>query len=67
MNFGGDRTPYKRTRTHYVTKIRYVEQLSAGNSTEHARGGGGEEYSREFLVGVCRAVPQILTLFQTKK
>ena len=35
MNFDGDRTPYKRTRTHYVTKIRYLEQLSAGNSTEH--------------------------------
>ena len=24
-------------------------------------------YSWELLVGVCRAVPQILTLFQTKK
>ena len=33
MNFGGDRTPY--IRTHCVTKIRYLEQLSAGNSTEH--------------------------------
>ena len=29
------------------------------------RGGGGM-YSYEFLVGVCRSVPQILTLFQTK-
>ena len=28
-------------------------------------GGGG--YSWEFLVGVCRPVLQILTLFQTKK
>ena len=27
-------------------------------------GGGG--YSSEFLVGVCRPVPQILTQFQTK-
>ena len=29
------------------------------------RGGGGR-YSSEFLVGVCRPVPQILTQFQTK-
>ena len=28
---------------------------------------GAEVYSREFLVGGCRLVPQILTLFQTKK
>ena len=28
-------------------------------------GGGGN--SGEFLVGVCRPVPQILTQFQTKK
>ena len=28
------------------------------------RGGG---YSSEFLVGVCRPVPQILTQFQTKR
>ena len=27
----------------------------------------GGEYSWEFLVGVCRPVLQILTLFQTKK
>ena len=30
-----------------------------------SRGGGG--YTWEFLVGVCRPVFQILTLFQTKK
>ena len=29
--------------------------------------GGGEGYSWEFLVGVFRPVPQIQTLFQTKK
>ena len=29
--------------------------------------GGGESYSWEFLVGVCRWVQQILTLFQTRK
>ena len=29
------------------------------------RWGGG--YSWEFLVGVCRPVPQILTRFRTKK
>ena len=29
-------------------------------------GGGGGGYSSEFLVGVCRPVPQILTQFQTK-
>ena len=29
-------------------------------------GGGGGGYSSEFLVGVCRPVLQILTLFQTK-
>ena len=28
------------------------------------RGGG---YSWEFLLGVCRPVPQVLTLFLTKK
>ena len=28
--------------------------------------GGGGGYSSEFLVGVCRPVPQILTQFQTK-
>ena len=28
-------------------------------------GGGG--YSREFLVGVCHLVPQVLTLSHTKK
>ena len=27
----------------------------------------GEGYSREFLVGVCHPVPQMLILFQTKK
>ena len=31
-----------------------------------ARGGGGGRYSSEFLVGVSRPVPQILTQFQTK-
>ena len=31
-----------------------------------ARGGGGGGYSSEFLVGVCRLDPQILTQFQTK-
>ena len=31
-----------------------------------ARGGGGG-YSWEFLVGVCRRVLKILTLFQNKK
>ena len=31
---------------------------------DHSRDGG---YSWEFLVGVCRPVLQILTLFQTKK
>ena len=30
---------------------------------ENSRGGG---YSSEFVVGVCRPVLQILTLFQTK-
>ena len=29
-------------------------------------GGGGGGYSWEFLVGLCRLVHQILTLFQTK-
>ena len=29
-------------------------------------GGGGGGYTSEFLVGVCRPVPQILTQFQTK-
>ena len=31
-----------------------------------ARGRGGGGYSWEFLVGLCRLVHQILTLFQTK-
>ena len=30
-------------------------------------GGGGEGYSWELMVGVCRPVLRILTLFQTKK
>ena len=30
-------------------------------------GGGGGGYSWEFLVGVCRPVPQIPTRFPTKK
>ena len=30
-------------------------------------GGGGEGYSWEFLVGMFRPLPQIQTLFQTKK
>ena len=34
-------------------------------ATKKLQGPGG--YSLEFLVGVCRAVLQILTLFQTKK
>ena len=29
--------------------------------------GGGGGYSWEFLVGVCRLVPQVLTLSHTKK
>ena len=28
--------------------------------------GGGGGYSWEFLVGLCRPIPQILTLFKTK-
>ena len=32
-------------------------------SSARYRGGGG--YTSEFLVGVCRPVPQILTQFQT--
>ena len=32
-----------------------------------ARGGRGGGYSWEFLVGVCRRVLKILTLFQNKK
>ena len=32
-----------------------------------SKGGGGEGYSWEFLVGVCRSVLQILNLFPTKK
>ena len=37
-----------------------------GGIYSFARGGGGG-YSWEFLLGVCRSVLQILTLFQTKK
>ena len=40
----------------------FDEQVSAPR-----QGGGGEGYSRELLVGVCRPIRQILTLFQTKK
>ena len=36
-----------------------------GSTVDGTRGGGG--YDREFLVGVCRPVLQILTLFQAKK
>ena len=43
------------------------EQLEKEINTFHPRGGGGGVgYSSEFLVGVCRPVPQILTQFQTK-
>ena len=35
-------------------------------ATKKLQGPGAWGYSLEFLVGVCRAVLQILTLFQTK-
>ena len=40
----------------------FHEQVSAPREV-----GGGGGYSRELLVGVCRPVLQILTLFQIKK
>ena len=40
-----------------------IQFLFQSQQTESRPGG----YSWEFLVGVCRPVPQILTLFQTKK
>ena len=41
------------------------DQMDALRVLGYCPGGGG--YSWEFLVGVCRPVRQILTLFQTKK
>ena len=41
---------------HFASLLRIIS---------HSRGGGGG-YSGEFLVGMCRPVLQILTLFQTK-
>ena len=35
--------------------------------TSAPEGGGGGGYTWEFLVGVCRRVLKILTLFQNKK
>ena len=46
------------------TVLRYG--CTMGAST-HSPGEGGGGYSWEFLLGVCRSVLQILTLFQTKK
>ena len=40
---------------------------SVGGLDNTPGGGGGEGYSWEFLVEMCRPVPQILTRFQTKK
>ena len=37
------------------------------NPDLRARGEGGGGYSWEFLVGMCRRVLKILTLFQNKK
>ena len=39
--------------------------INFGTQSPPAAGGGG--YSWEFVVGVCRPVPQVLTLFQTPK
>ena len=47
----------------------WMRLLTKSDALEVEPGGGGEgggRYSSEFLVGVCRPVPQILTQFQTK-
>jgi len=61
----------ERQRKAAVTLQRYVYKstissfpTSESMDTLKFRGGG---YSWEFLVGVCRPVLQILTIFQTKK
>ena len=44
---------------------RYLKNTACAKGETDGPPGGG--YSWEFLVGVCRPVPQILTRFQTKK
>ena len=44
----------------------WMRLLTKSDALEVEPGGGGGGYSSEFLVGMCRPVPQILTQFQTK-
>ena len=48
----------------FVGILHFLRLTQNSGLKESRKGGGG--YSSEFLVGVCRPVPQILTQFQTK-
>ena len=55
------------TRSELLEQARVSEASNYRGSTVDGTRGGGGGYYREFLVGVCRPVLQILTLFQAKK
>ena len=51
-----------------TTRVRYIRLKKMKNCGRFVPdGGGGGGYTWEFLVGVCRPVHKIYTLFQTKK
>ena len=55
------------TITIGIVACTFSDNLSFSVSSKVSLSPGGGGYSQEFLVGVCRPVLQILTLFQTKK